>query len=101
MKCPVCDKDTIIRREPFQIDDRYLGDFEADVCLKCNEVFFTEESAKLIELVSKEIGIWASEVPLYECDKTSMNLGHDAIIEFWLMFHDPYENQKYIIIPDR
>ena len=64
MKCPVCNKPIEIEMVPFSDQGIYLGEFEAEVCHKDNEIFFTEQSARLIEKTEKKAGIWGSELPV-------------------------------------
>ena len=59
MKCPNCEKGELkkkkIREEMYGI---YLGDFPAEVCLKCGESFVDSTTMKKIEKKAKEKGVW-------------------------------------------
>ena len=62
MVCPDCNGELINKKIPYFFHDIiYLGDFEAEICERCNSIYFTEESSKQIELRAKLIGIWGSE----------------------------------------
>ncbi len=36
----------------------YLGSFAADVCQRCSEAFFTEDSWRRIEKLARKKGLW-------------------------------------------
>ncbi|MCG2826941.1 MAG: YgiT-type zinc finger protein [Thermoplasmatales archaeon] len=62
MKCPLCDKGRLVRKKsPFMYGDIYFDKYDSDVCSKCGEVIFTEESALEIEKKAKKLGIWGME----------------------------------------
>jgi hypothetical protein len=58
-RCPVCGRGILktrqTREKMFGID---LGEYEAEVCDKCGEAFFTSESVDKIEARAKELGLW-------------------------------------------
>ena len=58
MNCPICNKKMIKRKEPYFFGNIKLGEFEAEKCGKCNDVFFTEKASDAIDKKAKEIGIW-------------------------------------------
>lgn len=59
MKCPMCGKAELqSRRVPFGHYGRNLGEFEADVCPVCGEVFFTQAASEEINLKAMELGLW-------------------------------------------
>ena len=59
MKCPICDTGNLVRKKIKHTQMGIeLGAYDADVCQKCGEAFFTEESAVKIEKKAKELGIW-------------------------------------------
>lgn len=58
MECPICGGSLNRRKVTYSQDEILLGKFEADVCNKCGETFFTEEASNLIERKAKESGIW-------------------------------------------
>lgn len=61
MECPVCEgKLRRVKRE-FIYGDIVLGEFEAEACDRCGEVFFTEASSDEIDRLAKERGIWGFE----------------------------------------
>ena len=62
MKCPLCDKGKPVRKKTkYMYDDLDLGEYDALVCSKCGETFFTEESSLEIEIKAKKLGIWGME----------------------------------------
>ena len=58
MKCPVCNGEMKKSREPYFFGEVKIGEFEAEKCAKCNEVFFTEESSDRIDEKAKQLGLW-------------------------------------------
>lgn len=66
-KCAVCTVGKLrtkqVREEMFGVT---IGTFEAGVCDRCREAFFTSESVDQIEIRSRELGLWglASKVKL-------------------------------------
>ena len=66
-RCPVCGRGILklkkVREEMFGVD---LGEYDAEVCDRCGEVFFTSESVDRIEARAKELGLWglASKVKI-------------------------------------
>ncbi len=58
MKCPICNGRLSRKNVDFKLGNIDLGEFEADVCSKCNERFFTEESSDNIDKKAKELGLW-------------------------------------------
>ncbi len=58
-RCPVCEKGGLrpkrAREEMFGV---LLGDYDAEVCDSCGEVFYTAESVDKIEARAKELGLW-------------------------------------------
>lgn len=68
MKCPVCDNEMVRKRIPYFEEETglNLGSdvlFDADVCEKCGEAFFTEESSKLLDLIFMDAGLWGIPTP--------------------------------------
>ena len=58
MKCIVCSGETakkVVEHKEFGIS---LGNFKADVCKKCGETYFDEETAERIQQKSKELGLF-------------------------------------------
>lgn len=58
MKCPKCNERTKMRKVKFTIEGKSLGRFNADICTKCGEKFFTEEASDKIDKAAKIAGIW-------------------------------------------
>ncbi|MBU0629236.1 MAG: YgiT-type zinc finger protein [Nanoarchaeota archaeon] len=58
-KCPICEKGNLIKRTvPYFVYEVKIGDFPAEVCTKCGEQWFSEETAKEIEKIEKEKGLF-------------------------------------------
>ena len=58
MKCVMCDGKTIkktIEHKEFGIS---LGNFKAEACKKCGEVYFDEKTAEKIQQKSKQLGLF-------------------------------------------
>lgn len=45
-------------KEIYSYGDVNFGEFEAEKCGKCNEVFFTEAASDKIDEKAKQFGIW-------------------------------------------
>ncbi|MBN2067588.1 MAG: AbrB/MazE/SpoVT family DNA-binding domain-containing protein [Candidatus Diapherotrites archaeon] len=45
-------------KEPYSFAGKKLGEFEAEKCPKCKEVFFTEGASDQIDKRAKELGLW-------------------------------------------
>ena len=58
MKCPVCSGGMKKSGEPYAFGDAVLGKFEAEKCVKCGEVFFSEDSSDQIDEKAKKLGLW-------------------------------------------
>ncbi len=58
MECPICNEKMKKGKEPYSFASVLLGEFEADVCPKCKEVFFTEEASDKIDQKAKKLGLW-------------------------------------------
>jgi len=62
MECPICEKGKMLREKTkYMYDDLNLGEYDALVCNKCGETFFTEGSSLEIEKKAKKLGIWGIE----------------------------------------
>lgn len=61
MKCPMCNEKTERKKTAYVYSGVKLGTFDADVCSKCGEVFFTEKASDEIDAKAKEMGIWGFE----------------------------------------
>ena len=80
-KCPLCDGKTLFKKVPFYtIDGLYLGDFDADLCVDCHEVFFTEESSKRITESAIKHHVWRRDIEtLEEGGNTKESISTDYI----------------------
>lgn len=58
MKCPVCAGELKRRKTTYRYLDIEFGKYDADVCEKCGEAFFTEESSDAIDRRAKELEVW-------------------------------------------
>lgn len=58
MKCVMCEGDTIKQNIEYTEFGIILGNFEANVCKKCGEVYFDEETAGRIQNKSKQMGLF-------------------------------------------
>ena len=58
MKCIECGGKVVIKKVPFSLFGEKLGEFEAEVCTKCNEEVFSEETVRKMEDMAKEKGLW-------------------------------------------
>ena len=58
MECPVCSGKMRKGKEPYFFAGMKLGEFEAERCQKCSEVFFTEDASDKIDAKAKELGLW-------------------------------------------
>ena len=57
--CPICEKGKLVKKVvPYSVYDIELGKFPAEVCTKCGEQWFSEETAKKIEKIEKEKGLF-------------------------------------------
>ena len=58
MNCPICDGKMKHGLTPYAYGDVKLGEFEADICTRCGEAFFTEKAMGQIREKAIELGIW-------------------------------------------
>ena len=58
MKCVICGGETIKKNVEYKEFGVLLGNFKADVCKKCNETYFDEETAGKIQEKSKQMGLF-------------------------------------------
>ncbi|MBU4190125.1 MAG: YgiT-type zinc finger protein [Candidatus Thermoplasmatota archaeon] len=61
MKCPMCNEKMERKKKSYSYSGTNIGVFDADVCSKCGEVFFTEKASDEIDAKAKEIGMWGFE----------------------------------------
>lgn len=58
MKCVFCNSETREKRVDYSEMGVNLGSFKGEVCTKCGEAFFDSETARKIQLKSKELGLF-------------------------------------------
>lgn len=56
--CPLCGGRLAAKSVPYDFAGVNLGTFQAEICGKCGEVFFTEEASRRIDKTAKEKGVW-------------------------------------------
>lgn len=61
MKCPECNNEMIDKKVGYRYKGKYFGEYNAEVCIKCKDIYFTEESFKEIEKRAKELGVWGKD----------------------------------------
>ena len=61
MSCPICNGKLKITKAEYSFYDVPFGKFDAEVCQKCGEVFFTEEASDEIDGIAKKKGLWGLE----------------------------------------
>jgi len=61
MSCPVCNGKMKKGKVEYAYYGISLGKFDAETCMKCGEVFFTEEASDKIDQLAKEKGLWGLE----------------------------------------
>ena len=62
MNCYICEKGTLRKgKAPFNMYGERLGEFEAEICDVCGEVFFTEQASDKIDEIAKKKGLWGLE----------------------------------------
>ncbi len=58
-KCYICEKGNLSHKEiEYNLYGVHLGKFPAEVCDKCNETFFNEETSKEMTELAKKKGLW-------------------------------------------
>lgn len=58
-KCYICEKGELKKvKLPYQLYGEHLGDFEAEKCGRCGEVFYSEETSKKMTQAAKNKGLW-------------------------------------------
>lgn len=61
-KCYICGKGELIKKQvDFDVYGVFIGKFPAEVCSKCNEVFFDEKTSEKIDETVKAKGLWDLE----------------------------------------
>jgi len=61
MDCPICNGKLKKVKADYDYYDINFGKFDAEKCLKCGEIFFTEEASDEIDRIAKEKGLWGLE----------------------------------------
>ncbi len=62
MKCYLCEKGELIKKKvERKLYGHVIGKFPAEVCSKCNEIFYDEETSKKITQKTKQLGLWGLE----------------------------------------
>ena len=61
MSCPICSGKLKMTKAEYSFYDVPFGKFDAEVCQKCNEIFFTEEASDEIDRIAKKKGLWGLE----------------------------------------
>lgn len=58
-KCYLCEQGNLTRKfVDYSLYGISLGKFQAEVCDKCNEVFYNEETSKKMTEAAKKRGLW-------------------------------------------
>ena len=59
VKCYICEKGELKNvKLPYNLYGEYLGDFEAEQCSKCGEVFYSEGTSRKMTQAAKAKGLW-------------------------------------------
>lgn len=59
MKCYLCEKGELKKKEvPYSLYGEVVGNFPAEVCLDCQEIFFDEATSEKITQATKAKGLW-------------------------------------------
>ena len=58
MKCIICNGKTIRKNVDYRESGISLGNFIANVCQKCGEIYFDEKTAEKIQQKSKQMGLF-------------------------------------------
>jgi len=60
-KCWECGGKMVNKKVDYSLYGISLGKFSAQVCDKCNETYFSEETSREITKIAKEKGLWKLE----------------------------------------
>jgi len=61
-KCYVCEKGNLIKKKvDYMLYGELIGKFDAEVCDKCGETFFSEETSRQITEIAKKKGLFGLE----------------------------------------
>ncbi len=58
IKCDECGGKLVLKKAPYELYGVKLGDFPAEVCQKCGEIVFTEETSREMTAKAKERGLF-------------------------------------------
>lgn len=61
IKCEECNGKIIRKKVPFKLYGIELGVFPAEICSKCNEEVYDEETLDKIDKIAKQKGLWGLE----------------------------------------
>ena len=57
--CPICEKSKLVKKNiPYYVYGIEIGKFPAEICSKCDEQWFSEETAQKIEKIEKAKGLF-------------------------------------------
>lgn len=57
--CYLCGEGELLRKKvPYELYGEHLGDFDAEVCAKCGETFFDENTSRKMTEAAKKKGLW-------------------------------------------
>ncbi len=58
-KCYICEEGNLTKKKvDYELYGVNIGKFDAEVCGKCGEIFFDEETSKKMTAVAKKKGLW-------------------------------------------
>ncbi len=58
-QCYLCEKGELQNKKvPYHLYGELVGNFNAEVCIACREIFFAEETSKRITAATKAKGLW-------------------------------------------
>ena len=58
-KCYICEKGNLIKKGvDYNLYGVSIGKFNAEVCNKCGEIFFDEDTSKRMTEIAKKKGLW-------------------------------------------
>ena len=62
MKCYICGKGQLVKKAvERKLYGKTIGKFKAEVCNRCNEIFYDEETSRKITEKTQEMGLWGLE----------------------------------------
>lgn len=60
-RCDECGGKLLLKKVPYEIYGVKLGDYSAEVCQKCGEIIFTEDTSRVMTSKAKEMGLFGLE----------------------------------------